>query len=196
MTHTTPIDLSAPHIQESSLTALRARSNWIIAFGAVLAALGALALGSVVTATFVTVYFVGIMMIAAGAAEMFVGFQAKAWGSFFFWIILGVLYAVAGIATLTNPLLAAGLLTLFLGASLIAAGLLRIFLAFQMQAGSSWGWVVVSGAVTALLGVCILAQWPVSSLYTLGVFLSVDLLLAGMGWMSLGMTLSRQKLYS
>ena len=196
MTHSTAIDMSAPRISDSNLAVLRARSSRIVAFGAVLIALGALAFGSVVTATFVTVYFVGMMMIAAGAAEIIIGFQAKSWGSFFLWIILGALYAAAGIFTLMNPLLAAGVLTLFLGASLIATGLLRIFIAFQMQAGSSWGWVVVSGAVTALLGACILAQWPVSSLYILGVFLSVDLLFAGLGWMSLGMTLSRQKLNS
>ena len=52
---------------------------------------------------------------------------------------------------------------------------MRIFLGFNMQAGSPWIWVVVSGLITLLLGVIILIHWPVSSLYTLGIFLGVDL---------------------
>lgn len=193
MTQNIPSGNAAPPIARSDLAALRDRSWWMIAFGVALAALGALAFGSIVTATFATVFFVALMMIAAGAAEIVIGLQATSRSGLSLRVILGALYAAAGVFTLMNPLLAAGLLTLFLGASLIAAGLLRFFLAFQMHAGTSWGWVALSGAVTALLGACILAQWPVSSLYILGVFLSIDLLLAGMGWISLGRTLPRQK---
>lgn len=194
MTQTTPSEMTAPPVYSPDLNTLRQRSGWIVAFGAVLVALGAIALGSVVTATIATVYFVGISIIIAGVAEVVFGFQAKSWGGLFMWIVLGLVYTVAGMFMLANPLLAAGILTLILGACLIATGALRIFLAFQMQAGSTWGWVALSGMVTALLGVTILAQWPVSSLYILGVFLSVDLLFAGMGWMGLGMTLSSQRL--
>jgi uncharacterized membrane protein HdeD (DUF308 family) len=35
----------------------------------------------------------------------------------------------------------------------------------------------------------ILAHWPVSSLYVLGVFLGVDLVIAGAGWIALGLGL-------
>jgi uncharacterized membrane protein HdeD (DUF308 family) len=191
MNQATRPDVFSPDDLKSGLEALRARAGWIIAFGAALTALGALAFGSVMIATIVTVYFVGAAMIAAGVAEIVVGVQAKSWKSFFVWIMLGVLYATAGLCAWANPLLAAGVLTLLLGASLVASGLVRIFLAFQMKSGSAWGWVALSGAITALLGMVVLAQWPVSSLYILGVFLSVDLLFAGIGWMSLGMTLAR-----
>ncbi len=196
MTHTTASEISTPHSFESRLTVLRSASGWIIAFGVALIALGILAFSSVVTATIVSVYFVGISMLVAGVAEIAIGMRARSWASFFIWIAVGVLYGFAGLFTLTNPLLAAGGLTLLLGAALIGAGLIRVFLAFQMQARSAWGWMVLSGALTAAVGVCILAQWPVSSLYILGVFLSVDLLFAGVGWLAMGMTLSRQKLNS
>ena len=89
-----------------------------------------------------------------------------------------------------DPLLAAGVLTLLLGAALLATGVVRIFIGFQMQAGP-WGWVVVSGVVTTLLGVLILAHWPVSSLYVLGTFLGIDLLLAGLGWINIGLAIRK-----
>lgn len=181
-------------ISQSRLATLRANSGWLVAFGAVFIALGLLALGSVVTATIVTVYFVGVIMIVAGVAEIGMALRAKSWSGFLVWMFLGVVYSVGGIFAFVNPLLTAGTLTLFLGAALVASGLMRIYLALQMRAGSAWGWVVVSGAITALLGFSILANWPFSSLYVLGVFLSIDLLFAGIAWISLGMTLKSQKL--
>jgi len=80
-------------------------------------------------------------------------------------------------------------LTLFLGAALVASGIVRIFLGFNMQHGSPWMWVVVSGLITLLLGVIILAHWPVSAVYTLGIFLGIDLVFAGASWISLGLAL-------
>jgi uncharacterized membrane protein HdeD (DUF308 family) len=46
--------------------------------------------------------------------------------------------------------------------------------------------MVLSAAITALLGIMVLTQWPASSLYILGVFLSVDLIFAGIGWLMIG----------
>ena len=36
------------------------------------------------------------MMIIAGVAEVINAFQVKTWGRFIFWLLLGVLYIVAG----------------------------------------------------------------------------------------------------
>jgi uncharacterized membrane protein HdeD (DUF308 family) len=56
-----------------------------------------------------------------------------------------------------------------------------------MGAGTPWGWVVASGVITLLLGIIILAHWPVSAVYTLGIFLGVDLVFAGASWIALGL---------
>ena len=48
-----------------------------------------------------------------------------------------------------------------------------------MREGMSWSWVVLSGVVTLPLGAMILAHWPVSSLFVLGVLLGVDLIIIG-----------------
>ena len=180
--------------QAGSETApLRAKSGWIIALGVVYVLAGFIALGSVVMATVASVLVVGVMMIIAGVAEVFSAFQIKSWGKFLPWALLGVLYIVAGFVTFENPLLAAVLLTLILGASLLASGAMRIFLAFSMKRETPWVWVLLSGVITLLLGVLILARWPVSSLYILGVFLGIDLIMAGAGWIGLGFGLRRDR---
>jgi uncharacterized membrane protein HdeD (DUF308 family) len=86
---------------------------------------------------------------------------------------------------------AAALLTLILGASLLASGIMRIILAFSMKQETPWIWILLSGAITLRLGLLILAHWPVSSLYILGLFLGIDLVMAGAGWIGLGFGLHR-----
>ena len=165
--------------------------GWMVAFGALLALAGFVALGSVVLSTIATVLVVGVAMIVSGLVEIAYAFAMRSWKKFFLWIVIGLLYVVGGGAVVQNPLLAAGFLTLLLGAGLFASGLVRIFLAFQLPKNAPWALVALSGAVTFLLGGVILAQWPVSSLWVLGVFLGVDLIFAGASWMGFGISLRR-----
>jgi len=176
----------------STLEPLRAKSGWIVALGIVYVIAGFIALGSVVMATVVSVFVVGIMMLIAGVAEVINAFQVKSWGKFLLWVLLGVLYIVAGFVTFQNPLLAAAILTLVLGVTLIVSGVMRLILAFSMKAGMPWIWIALSGVITFLLGAIILSHWPVSSLYILGVFLGVDLVFAGAGWIALGLGLRQR----
>jgi uncharacterized membrane protein HdeD (DUF308 family) len=170
---------------------LRAKWGWIVALGVVYLIAGLVALGSILAATVASVFLVGIMMIVAGVAEIINAFQTKGWGKFLIWALLGALYIVAGFVTFENPLFAAAVLTLILGAALVASGLVRVFLAFSMKRESPWVWVLVSSIVTMLLGLLILAHWPVSSVYTLGLFLGLDLVMAGAAWIGLGVALRR-----
>jgi uncharacterized membrane protein HdeD (DUF308 family) len=173
----------------AGIAPLKAKWGWIVALGVVYVIAGVIALGSVVNATVAAVWVVGIMMIIAGVFEVIYSFQIKTWGRFLFWLLLGVLYIVAGFIAFENTLLTAIWLTLLLGAALVASGIVRIFLGFNMQGGSPWGWVVASGLITLLLGIVILAHWPYSGLYALGVILGVDLVFAGAGWIGLGLGL-------
>lgn len=170
---------------------LRAKWGWIVALGLVYVVAGFIALGSVMAATVASVFVVGVMMILAGIAQFFNAFQVKSWGKFLIWALLGALYIFAGFVTFENPLLAAVLLTLLLGATLVASGVVRIFLAFNMKREMPWIWVALSGVITLLIGLIILAHWPVNSVYILGLFLGIDLIVAGAGWIGLGLGLHR-----
>ena len=175
----------------SGLEPLRAKWGWIVALGVLFVIVGIVALGSVVVATAASVFVVGIMMVIAGVAEVINAFQIKTWGKFILWLLLGALYIVAGFFAFENPLLAAAVLTLLLGISLLASGIMRVVLAFSMQETMPWLWVAFSGVITFLLGLLIVAKWPVSSLYVLGIFLGIDLVIAGAGWIGVGLGLKR-----
>jgi uncharacterized membrane protein HdeD (DUF308 family) len=184
-------DNPGPHSLGEGIRALRAKWGWLVAFGIISMIAGVIALGSVVMATASAMVIVGFMMLMAGAAEIVAAFNAKDWSHRILWLLLGALYVFAGFVCLQNPLQAATLLTLMLGVALIVGGLLRIFLATRMKQGTPWVWVVLSGIITFLLGLMIIAKWPASSLYVLGIFLGVDLIFMGSSWLSIGLALKR-----
>ncbi|CAM5762062.1 hypothetical protein LMIY3S_00347 [Labrys miyagiensis] len=177
------------HSLGSALHSLRAKWGWVLALGIVYVAAGLIALGNELLSTVVSVALIGAVMFVSGIFEIFSAFQMKTWSSFFLWIVLGALYALAGVFVWVDPLLAAGIFTLLIGIALIASGALRIFLAFRLPDTAPRFWVCLSGAITVLLGAIILSQWPVSSLYVLGLFLGIDLLLAGLGWIGMALKL-------
>ncbi|MDP1962450.1 MAG: HdeD family acid-resistance protein [Reyranella sp.] len=186
-------DKSGPHSLADGLKTLRAKWGWIVALGVVFMIAGVIALGSIVTATETAVLVVGIMMLMGGVAEIIAAFGVKSWGKFLFWLLLGVLYVAAGVIAIMNPLLAAVYLTLMLGVALAVGGILRIFLAFSMKSGGGpWAWVALSGVITFALGCMIIAQWPASSLFVLGIFLGIDLIFIGAGWITMGLALKKR----
>jgi uncharacterized membrane protein HdeD (DUF308 family) len=172
---------------------LRAKWGWIVALGIIYVIVGLVALGSVAIATAASVLVVGIMMVVAGIAEVFNAFQVRTWGKFALWLLLGALYIFAGIITFQNPLLAAVLLTFMLGVALVISGAMRLIIAFAMKESTPWAWVALSGAITVILGLVILARWPVSSVYVLGLFLGIDLVIAGASWIGIGLDLRARR---
>ena len=131
-------------------------------------------------------------MLLAGVVEVVHGFRQRGTGRIALWILLGALYIACGVLVLRNPVLAAGALTLMLGAALIASGVVRVVIALQVrQVTKAWGWLAASGVATAVLGGIILLRWPASSHTTLGLLLGLDLLLAGLGWVLVGLALRR-----
>ena len=183
---------AGPHNLADGIRALRAKWGWIVGFGVFSVIAGFIALGSgVMLATATAVLIIGFMMLMAGVVEIVAAFNAKDWGHRILWLLLGALYVFAGFVCIQNPFQAATLLTLMLGIALIVVGLLRIFLATRMKQGTPWGWVVVSGLISFGLGLMIVAKWPVSSVYVLGIFLGVDLIFMGTGWITIGLALKR-----
>ena len=174
------------------LETLRGASGWVIGVGCALVVLGVAALFSLGVATAATVTLVGVAMLLAGVVEVVHGFRQRGTGRIALWILLGALYIACGVLVLRNPVLAAGALTLMLGAALIASGVVRVVIALQVrQVTKAWGWLAASGVATAVLGGIILLRWPASSHTTLGLLLGLDLLLAGLGWVLVGLALRR-----
>jgi len=173
----------------------RLHDKWgaIVAFGALLIVLGAIAVIFAWPATNATVIVNGVVFLIAGAAEIGIGMHSQGWGRFFLWVIGGVLYLFVGLVCIFDSGFASVVLTLVLGAGLIAAGVVRVYLAFQLPAEQPRALVFVAGAVTILLGLIIITHWPADSVWVLGTLLGVDLIFNGAGWVSFGLGLRARR---
>ena len=184
---------STPAVEVHSLGGAlhRLHEKWgaIVAFGLLLIVLGLAAFVFAMAATVATVVVNGVVFLIAGVAEIGVGMHSQAWSRFFFWVIGGLLYLVAGLICIFNPILASVVLTLMLGAGLIAAGIVRIVFGFQLPADHPRSLVFLAGAVTIVLGLIIIGHWPADSVLVLGALLGVDLVFHGAGWVSFGLGL-------
>jgi uncharacterized membrane protein HdeD (DUF308 family) len=52
-----------------------------------------------------------------------------------------------------------------------------------------WGWQAADGVITFVLGLLVLAGWPTSGLWVIGLFLGIDLILYGGAWIALALGL-------
>jgi uncharacterized membrane protein HdeD (DUF308 family) len=149
-----------------------------MALGVLMVILGGLGIWASVATTLFSVLFAGILLLVAGIVQIVHGLLAREWKGLFLSLLVGVVYCVTGLLCLTNPTLTAMTFTLLIGAYCLAIGLFRM-LATLFYRFHYWGWVFFNGLVTTILGVLIVAEWPVSGLWVIGVFVGVDILLAG-----------------
>jgi len=128
----------------------------------------------------------GCFMVVAGIFYLVGAFFTRGWGGFFLSLLAGVLYLAAGLILIDHPMEAAILYTVLLAVFFFVEGLFRIVAALAGQF-RHWGWVLLNGVVTLLLGVLIWRQWPLSGLYVVGLFLGINLVVSGASYVSLGL---------
>ena len=69
-------------------------------------------------------------------------------------MLAGILYLVVGLLMVADPVAAAAGLTLILATAFMIGGLLRIIVALG-ERFHGWGWVLLNGIITLLLGILI-----------------------------------------
>lgn len=173
------------------LAALGARWGWFVALGVVMLVLGFTAAIHVAAATLASVYFIGFLVVLAGAAQLVQAWRVRQWRGFLIWTASGVLYVAAGLLVLIDPIAGAAVITLLLGAVLIGAGALRLWIWFQHRAQPGWPWLALSGAISLAVGLLVAAGWPGNSVWLLGLVLAFDLVLQGASLVMLGVGLRR-----
>jgi uncharacterized membrane protein HdeD (DUF308 family) len=128
--------------------------------------------------TFAAGVAAGILLIAAGAAQLLDATSGRAegwvWGA-----AMGVLAGLAGVLLLVDPVGGMIGFTLLMACYLLITGALKAVLASAWSPVPGWGWMLCNGAISMLLALLILSGWPGTGLWTVGVFLGVDVLLAG-----------------
>jgi uncharacterized membrane protein HdeD (DUF308 family) len=71
-------------------------------------------------------------------------------------------------------------------ACLLVGGILRIVVSL-VERFEGWGWSLLNGVVSLLLGAVIWRQWPLSSLWFIGLFVGIEMLFSGLSWVMLAL---------
>lgn len=124
--------------------------------------------------------FFGAIFLFGGIFKLFGAFEDKGQRHYIWNFILGALFILAGVYLFAQPLKGLLTLTMVLMALFFAQGFLMIIAGFQMrEANSRWMWAVFSGILTLCIAVILLANYPLSAFWALGVLVGVNFLMTG-----------------
>jgi uncharacterized membrane protein HdeD (DUF308 family) len=164
------------------------REVWVflLGMGIALMFLGLVAISSSFIATLATVLVFGILLLLGATFQVVTAFWGRSWRGFFLHLLTGVLYLVAGIFLINNTVGAALGLTLLVAVCLMVGGGIRIALSL-IERFDGWGWLLMNGVVSVLLGAAIWRQWPLSGLWAIGLFVGIEMLFSGLSWVMLAL---------
>ena len=77
-----------------------------------------------------------------------------------------------------------------IAAFLIVSGIFRVATALSLQF-NNWGWVLLNGTVSLLLGILIYRQWPTSGEWVIGLFVGIEMIFNGWTWIMVSLSLKR-----
>lgn len=153
--------------------------GWLLALGLVLVAMGTIGLGMTFWLTLATVFIFGIFLLIAGVLQLVQAIKCRGWRSVLWHVVIAILYVVAGLDIIEDPLRASALLTLLLGCALIGIGVVRIVMALQWRGFKNWIWPLIGGIAAIILGCMILTSWPISGFWVIGLFVSIEMIFSG-----------------
>lgn len=152
---------------------------WLLLLGFLFLILGLIGLGRLFALSLAGALFFGVLIIIGGVAQFLEALKCKGWKGVAFHVLISVLYVIGGVFVIRDPLAASVLLTWVLATVLICVGVLRIIMAIQMRSSGSWIIPLLGGIISIVLGGIILAQWPLSGLFVIGLFVAVELIVNG-----------------
>jgi len=159
--------------------AVARRWKWLLAVGIVAVIGGIFAIVVPLAASISATILVGWAMLFGAAARFLAAFDDRDNRDRVIDVVFGLLYAVAGLYLLLFPVSGTITLTVVLVAFFFAAGVIRIMLAWQARGSQGALWWGIGGVLAIVLGILILADFPSSAAWALGLLVGIELLFAG-----------------
>ena len=141
--------------------------------------LGLLAIAAPLITGIAIAILVGILVLCGGIARIVWAFHAASFSKGLLGFVVGGLTLLCGIALVTDPVFASGVLTIILAVYFLIDGAFEIARAFQIRPAPGWNWLLLGGLISFLLGLMIWQQFPLSGAWAIGLLLGIKLLFIG-----------------
>ncbi len=149
---------------------------WI---GVIAIAVGCVAIVVPAAASVGTAIFIGWILIFVGAFLVAGAFMAHSIGSVVLRLLWAALTVIVGVYLVVEPHNGTLTLTLVLGLYFIFMGVTRVTAAFLGRGQQGAGLVGLSGVLGLLIGALVLAKFPSSADWAIGLLVGIDLIFAG-----------------
>jgi uncharacterized membrane protein HdeD (DUF308 family) len=178
MNSTNPVQDIMQHAMKSALS-----THWRLFLfqGIIMLVLGILAVIVPMAAALVIAVFVGWLLLISGIVGLIAIFSTRHMPAFVWGLVTAALSIVVGALLIWNPLRGVVTLTIVLTAFFIVEGVFQVVTAFAFRevSGHSLGWMLVSGIADLVLAVIIIAGWPVSAVWAIGLLVGINLITTG-----------------
>ncbi|MDX2230605.1 MAG: HdeD family acid-resistance protein [Leptolyngbyaceae cyanobacterium bins.349] len=179
---------------EEQQVELRKSSGWLIALSIILIVLGIVALFVPVFASVTFTLVMGWILLFTGVVQIIKSFRSRPVRGFWLNLVVGAMYAIAGLLILFNPIAGTLTLTAILGTLFIVEGIYTIIMAFKAKTGGEFSWLVLAnGIITLILGILVWNRFPFSALWLIGVYVGISILMSGFSLLVISLT-ARKKL--
>ena len=125
---------------------------------------------------------VGIILLVGAVGMVAEAISRGTTGHRIWSAILAVLYVIAGVWLLINPVEGTITLTVVLIVFFLVIGLFRLIAGIQGRSGGvpNAGWMIVNGILSIAIAVLVLLDLPSSAAWAIGLLVGIQLLFAGM----------------
>jgi uncharacterized membrane protein HdeD (DUF308 family) len=172
---------------------LKSEWLWLLLYGILLIVCGAVAVVYPALTSLTAMMVLGVVLIIAGIATIVAALWAGKWSGLLVQLLTGILYVMAGIIVSDAPLASAVTMALFASAFFIVVGVFRSVAALVVRF-PYWGWSLLNGMVTFLLGVIIFRlyhHFPQSVVWVLGLLIGLEMLFHGWTWIMLSLAIKQ-----
>jgi uncharacterized membrane protein HdeD (DUF308 family) len=179
--------------QRTVTTALHRHWKLYLIEGILLIILGSVAIIVPPLATLAITIVLGWLLLLSGVMGLYTSFMLRHAPGFWWSLISAALAIVVGLLLLISPLQGALSLTLVLIAFFAVEGVASIMFALdhKRELTGQWGWMVFSGLVDLILAVIIIAGFPGTAAWALGLLVGINMIFGG--WALLLLSLSARK---
>jgi len=130
-------------------------------------------------------FFAGWLMILAGCIAFYItwhGFPDR----WVVWLKPFILIAI-GLLILLHPLAGTAALGLMLAVYFLLDGFASIGSAWELRPQRGWLWLMFNGLLSLVLAFVIIAGWPFTSAWLIGLFIGISLLFDGLSILIIGL---------
>ncbi|WP_310619242.1 HdeD family acid-resistance protein [Flexibacterium corallicola] len=130
---------------------------------------------------------IAFALIFVGAVQIVHAFSIKAWSGFLWQLITGLIAVLAGGFIAYQPAAGVAFLTIILCAAFIAQGISQLLLAFKIRPHDGWGWILASGFISIIAGLCIFFELPYSATWALGLVAGISIMFNGWSYIAIAL---------